>query len=312
MQALLDASRAMTAVFDRDGTIIAVNCGLDRRRPPGRGQPRRGRDRSRLCRGDAPRCGHLRGRRRCRRRCGGRPRWSGPTFEWDYDVTEADGTLRAFMVSVAPMPGEQGGAFATHTDITTRKVMERQLAHQASHDPLTGLRTRRRVEQELEPALARSVVTGRPVAAVIVDLDRFKDVNDTLGHEAGDQVLVQMAAPPARVHGGDHHRAPGRRRVRADRAGRARPGRAGPTRRGPRPGHHHAPAPGRSRAVLRGQHRHRAVIGHRAGPGRWRPTCCVPRTRPCTGPRPAGATASSPTTRGCAPTWAGGCRSPPG
>jgi diguanylate cyclase (GGDEF)-like protein len=116
------------------------------------------------------------------------------TFEWDYDVVEPDGSTRAFMVSVAPMPGSDGGAFATHTDITSRKLMERQLSHQASHDPLTGLSTRRRLEQELEPALARAAERGLAVGAIIVDLDRFKDVNDTLGHEAGDQVLVNMAA----------------------------------------------------------------------------------------------------------------------
>ena len=72
--------------------------------------------------------------------------------------------------------------------------MERQLAHQASHDPLTGLRTRRRLEQDLEPLLRRATEQGRAVGAVIIDLDRFKDVNDTIGHEAGDQVLIKMAA----------------------------------------------------------------------------------------------------------------------
>ena len=194
MQALLDASRAMTAVFDRDGTILAVNAAWTAEVRLGGVAPDEvgiGADYVAVMRHAASVSDDAAAvAAGVEAVLGGR----APTFEWDYDVTEADGTLRAFMVSIAPMPGEQGGAFATHTDITTRKVMERQLAHQASHDPLTGLRTRRRVEQELEPALARSVVTGRPVGAVIVDLDRFKDVNDTLGHEAGDQVLVQMAA----------------------------------------------------------------------------------------------------------------------
>ncbi len=194
MQALLDASRAMTAVFDRRGTIQAVNAawakavardGLD---PAGYGI---GADYLAVLR-----------------------RWLGPAidpvavtsgveavlssrvplFEWDYDITESDGMRRSYMVAVAPMPGSKGGAFATHTDITTRRAMELRMAHQADHDPLTGLRTRRRVERDLEPVLGRSVASGRHAGAVIIDLDRFKDVNDTLGHEAGDQVLVQMAS----------------------------------------------------------------------------------------------------------------------
>jgi diguanylate cyclase (GGDEF)-like protein len=59
---------------------------------------------------------------------------------------------------------------------------------------MTGLATRRGLEQELEPALHRAAAHGRAVGAIIADLDRFKDVNDTLGHEAGDQVLMAMAA----------------------------------------------------------------------------------------------------------------------
>jgi diguanylate cyclase (GGDEF)-like protein/PAS domain S-box-containing protein len=194
MQALLDASRAMTAVFDREGTILAVNSAWTEGVLLGGVEPDKvgiGADYISVLRRAAGTSEDA-----AAVAAGVEAVLSSrvPVFEWDYDVTDPEGTPRAYMVSVAPMPGSQGGAFATHTDITTRKVMERQMAHQAHHDPLTGLRTRRRVEQDLEPSLARSVATGRPLGAVIVDLDRFKDVNDTLGHEAGDQVLVQMAA----------------------------------------------------------------------------------------------------------------------
>ena len=162
MQALLDASRAMTAVFDRDGTIIAVNAAWTAEVRLGGVGPDEvgiGADYVAVMRRAASASDDAAAvAAGVEAVLGGRV----PAFEWDYDVTEPDGTLRAFMVSIAPMPGEQGGAFATHTDITTRKVMERQLAHQASHDPLTGLRTRRRVEQELEPALARSVADRAP------------------------------------------------------------------------------------------------------------------------------------------------------
>ncbi len=194
VQALLDASRAMTAVFDHRGTILAVNSEWTRRMSLG-GIPAAevgvGTDypaalrRAAATSQDA--AAVLAGLEAV---LGGR----AATFEWDYDAVDHRGATRTYMVAVAPMPGAGGGAFATHTDITTRKQMERQLAHQASHDPLTGLSTRRRMEQELEGALARAERSGSAVGAIIVDLDRFKDVNDTLGHEAGDQVLVQMAA----------------------------------------------------------------------------------------------------------------------
>jgi diguanylate cyclase (GGDEF)-like protein len=194
VQALLDASRSMTAVFDRDGTIVAVNSEWSRHLNVGGLTPEDayvGADYIAALRGAAATsedgAAVLAGIEAV---LGGRV----ASFEWDYDAPGPRGDMHTYMVSVAPMPGVGGGAFATHTDITTRKSMERQLAHQASHDPLTGLRTRRRVEQELESALARAAASGTAVGAIIVDLDRFKDVNDTLGHEAGDRVLVGMSA----------------------------------------------------------------------------------------------------------------------
>jgi diguanylate cyclase (GGDEF)-like protein/PAS domain S-box-containing protein len=193
MQTLLDASRALTAVFDKDGIIVAVNAewsehiGLGGLRPQDVGV---GSD-------------YLAALRRVATVSKDAAAVLGgledvlagriTSFEWDYDIAGPDGSSRAYMVAVAPMPGEQGGAFATHTDITTRKLMERQLSHQASHDPLTGLHTRLGVEQELATILDGAASGQVPVGAIIVDLDRFKDVNDTLGHEAGDRVLVQMA-----------------------------------------------------------------------------------------------------------------------
>jgi diguanylate cyclase (GGDEF)-like protein/PAS domain S-box-containing protein len=194
MQALLEASRAMTAVFDREGRLVAVNAEWTRGMAAA-GVPADevtiGADYvaaiRRVAEGLDDVDAVLAGIEAVRTGC-------SDGFEWDYDVTLPEGGERAYMVSVAPMPGAQGGGFATHTDITARKQMERQLAHQATHDPMTGLATRRGLEQELEPALHRAAAHGRAVGAIIADLDRFKDVNDTLGHEAGDQVLMAMAA----------------------------------------------------------------------------------------------------------------------
>ncbi len=68
-----------------------------------------------------------------------------------------------------------------------------QLAHQARHDPLTGLVNREVFLERLEAALAGAEVRGETIAVLFLDLDRFKDVNDTLGHDIGDRVLVALA-----------------------------------------------------------------------------------------------------------------------
>lgn len=112
------------------------------------------------------------------------------SFEMDYDIVLADGTAAVFAAHMEPMPGAEGGAFTTHTDISARKAFERELAHRAEHDPLTGLLTRHGLTQRLGAMVAQP---GLELGLIIVDLDRFKDVNDTLGHPAGDQVLVAVA-----------------------------------------------------------------------------------------------------------------------
>ena len=76
-----------------------------------------------------------------------------------------------------------------YRDITELRQAEHRLRHQAAHDDLTGLPNRRHVLAELERGLAATARGGPPVLVVLGDLDRFKEVNDTHGHSAGDEVL---------------------------------------------------------------------------------------------------------------------------
>ena len=80
----------------------------------------------------------------------------------------------------------------TLTDITAAHELSQQLSYEASHDALTGLANRREFELRLQRALEMSLATGAEHAMLYLDLDRFKTVNDTSGHVAGDELLRQL------------------------------------------------------------------------------------------------------------------------
>lgn len=102
---------------------------------------------------------------------------------------------RDFEVILRNLVGDPavGGIVATCRDITQRKTFERKLAQLAFSDPLTGLANRALFLERLQEAVQASSQHGRLFAVFFIDLDNFKIVNDSLGHAAGDKVLVAVA-----------------------------------------------------------------------------------------------------------------------
>jgi diguanylate cyclase (GGDEF)-like protein len=103
-------------------------------------------------------------------------------------VADAHGGMVALLLLPA---GSAFQALAHH--VRLRRQADERLVHRAYHDPLTGLPNRARLLDRLEQALARAGRRGEPVALLFLDLDRFKLVNDRLGHAAGDRLLIAVA-----------------------------------------------------------------------------------------------------------------------
>ena len=112
-------------------------------------------------------------------------------------LVRRDGSELAVADTASPIHDRQGntiGAVMVFHDVTQERKLAQQLSYQATHDALTGLTNRRDFEQRLERVLANARADGAEHALCYLDLDRFKVINDTCGHAAGDQLLRQLSA----------------------------------------------------------------------------------------------------------------------
>ena len=120
-----------------------------------------------------------------------------PFMNLEYEALDDAGVRRWYAINGEPLFDDLGhflGYRGTGTDITERKQAEQRVHHVAHHDALTGLPNRSLLQDRLGQAVAYANRTNLPVWVMLIDLDRFKFVNDSMGHKAGDVLLMTIAA----------------------------------------------------------------------------------------------------------------------
>jgi diguanylate cyclase (GGDEF)-like protein/PAS domain S-box-containing protein len=115
-------------------------------------------------------------------------------FSWDTVFWHRNGSAIPVECTVYPLriQGKKEGSVVAFRDISERRMLEERLRWQATHDPLTEMFNRRYFEEQLENEVSRLRRSREQSALVYFDLDRFKYINDTAGHKAGDQLLIQI------------------------------------------------------------------------------------------------------------------------
>lgn len=119
-----------------------------------------------------------------------------PHYHAEYRIRCKNGAYKWIMArgkAVCDDDGKPVRMIGSHADVTERKRAEELLFYQANHDSLTGLASRGNFLAQLEWRVARAHQNGTPLSLCICDIDRFKHINDTWGHQWGDEVLVSLA-----------------------------------------------------------------------------------------------------------------------
>jgi diguanylate cyclase (GGDEF)-like protein/PAS domain S-box-containing protein len=109
----------------------------------------------------------------------------------DFRLTPNNPNARVYVAHAFPLPGD--AVALSLQDVTERAMAAEVLRRQALHDGLTGLPNRTLLNDRLRQALQHSQATTEPVGLLVMDLDQFKEVNDALGHDHGDRLLIEMS-----------------------------------------------------------------------------------------------------------------------